>query len=104
MSTPAEAASNMTATVVGSPASNCGRARAAATTTAARSAEAVRRTRAVPWRSTIAPATANAPRRGTHSSANATPVRAAELVVASTSSGMPYVVIAKAPASMLRGR
>lgn len=63
----------------------------------------MRRTRVLPNRSTAAPARANAPRRGTHSSMKAKPVRVAESVTARTSSGMPYVLIAKAPASAVRG-
>lgn len=104
MATPVMAASAITVIVAPRPPAWVGRMTAAAKTTRARSTEAIRKTRFVPCRSTIVPAKENAARRGIHSNANASPVSVADRVVASTISGMPYVVIANAPASAVRGR
>lgn len=73
-------------------------------TVSARPREARKKTTAAPRRSTIAPAHPKTASLGIHSKANASPVSAAERVVARTSSGMPWVAMANARASAVRGR
>ncbi len=58
---------------------------------------------AAPRRSTTLPASTNAAIRGVHSSANARPVSDDERVIVRTSSGMAYVAMENARASLVRG-
>ncbi|MFE7216316.1 hypothetical protein ACFY0A_37110 [Streptomyces sp. NPDC001698] len=78
----------MTVTVSAAPGGTRRSATPAPATSRARVSEAMKQTIAAPLRSTRAPAKPNAATRGIHSSAKARPVRDAEPVVASTTSGM----------------
>ncbi len=100
---PVTAASTRMTTVSVVPRGSIVRVTAAAATTVARPSDARKHTMAAPRRSTTFPASTNAAIRGVHSRAKARPVKEAELVIVRTRSGIAYVDMENAKASLARG-